>query len=550
MWTAILLIVIFQLQMALTQLPIREDGRGGSSSSGGCRHHDCSEEKLHPVCGTDGRTYDSMCHLNKAKCEGRQVDFKYRGSCVDNENCFAKRAQIELQGETTIFKPECKEDGSYKEVQCFKGYCWCVDSFGKPIRSASARNTRPHCFRRPKVQPRRRSSRGKKEKKACGNSDRATMNTNLIEIFRSEYNRFPQPTDTNTKDILLDTEQKRIIQWKFGQLDLDNDNYLKQDEVRDLKRMVKKIVKPKPCSRILIKYCDEDKDKTISRTEWSSCLGVDLNISLRLFMSLYSEEQTENPEEEETSQDPDRKLNWDRMNTNVIQNTFVSDDDEPQDCPTRRRKRIEINRQYPKTGAFVPECTDNGLYLQTQCHKKKTNVVCWCVNPRTGEPIPSIPAMKERSDCESVRKNVRSFKGKGCSVQKKQLFLSEFLKSLQEEMATSKKEKTSRTYSTIQEQAARWKFDNLDVNNNKLLEKREWDIFREQWKQFQQGNQKRRKFKKCWRNLPKFCDGDNNKEVTTQEWLKCVGIDKTNFPFDTVKRNGTNPLSLLQHDDD
>lgn len=272
MWTTTILIVILQLQMTLTQLPIREDDSGRSS----CRH-DCTQENLHPVCGTDGRTYDSMCHLNKAKCEGRRIDIKYRGRCVESENCFAKRAQVELDGESSAFKPECKEDGSYEEVQCFKNYCWCVDSFGKLIPRSSVVNARPNCYKRTKKTTRRRSSRGRKEKKGCGSSDRATMNTNLIDIFRSEYNRFPQPTNSDTKDILLDTEQKRIIQWKFSQLDLDNDNYLNPEEVRDLKRMVKKIVKPKPCSRILIKYCDSDKDKKISRTEWSFCLGVDLN---------------------------------------------------------------------------------------------------------------------------------------------------------------------------------------------------------------------------------------------------------------------------------
>ena len=68
-----------------------------------------------------------------------------------------------------------------------------------------------------------------------------------------------------------------MVDWKFSALDKDNDNKLKRTEIRQLKKMTKKLVKPKSCARTLEEYCDRDKDKKISRKEWSICLGVDMN---------------------------------------------------------------------------------------------------------------------------------------------------------------------------------------------------------------------------------------------------------------------------------
>ena len=78
-------------------------------------------------------------------------------------------------------------------------------------------------------------------------------------------------------DSLLDTPEKRVIEWKFSELDSDKDNQLKSKEIRSLKRMVKRLVKPRSCARNFVKYCDLDQDKRIARSEWSVCLGVDIN---------------------------------------------------------------------------------------------------------------------------------------------------------------------------------------------------------------------------------------------------------------------------------
>nr|XP_056710635.1 thyroglobulin [Euleptes europaea] len=44
-----------------------------------------------------------------------------------------------------LFVPECTKDGKYKEIQCYAGDCWCVDSNGKEISGSRVHGERPKC---------------------------------------------------------------------------------------------------------------------------------------------------------------------------------------------------------------------------------------------------------------------------------------------------------------------------------------------------------------------------------------------------------------------
>lgn len=76
---------------------------------------------------------------------------------------------------------------------------------------------------------------------------------------------------------MRDTHEKRVVQWKFDQLDSDGDSALHRSEVRDLRRMARRIVRPRVCARTFAKFCDLDQDRRISRAEWAVCVGVDIN---------------------------------------------------------------------------------------------------------------------------------------------------------------------------------------------------------------------------------------------------------------------------------
>ncbi|XP_055925827.1 SPARC-related modular calcium-binding protein 1-like isoform X3 [Argiope bruennichi] len=518
---------------------------------------DCESESV-PVCGNDGRTYDSKCEIDKAKCQGHPVEFKHRGKCIEKARCEAQRSLMLEQGNRMgLFVPECKEDGSYAEVQCHvsTGYCWCVDEAGKPIRGSSIQNARPNCAQ-----------------KGCGTSDRAAFNSNLIDIFQSEYDRVPHTTTTTAlpaeNDPLRDTHEKQVIQWKFDQLDDNGDEFLKKKELRDLRRMAKKIVKPKMCAKTFAKFCDLDQDKKISRSEWSVCVGVDINISFRLFMSLNSDEQVnavagfldDAPKMDDDSTQatlPVKPDDWDkedhmprlRHDGHSAAKQDTSDEeskDELDDCKTTRRKAMENHRQDPAAGIYIPECTPEGNYARAQCHRSPQ--FCWCVHPRTGRPIKGTTTQGYKPDCEQARRGAKNFKG--CSLHKKQEFLDELVKSFIQEMQEDAKNRSVSIDIPTPEKAARWKFASIDANSNSALDKREWKIFKKEWRTFQKDSKQKKRLRKCWRNLPRFCDENDNQKITIDEWLACTSITRD---FKGVlprnPRKGKNPFSTILKSD-
>lgn len=72
--------------------------------------------------------------------------------------------------------------------------------------------------------------------------------------------------------VMLD---KRAIEWKFGVLDADKSGNLTKTEYRDLKRLVRKVIKPKRCSRTFVRLCDTDHDGALSKTEWTYCFSAE-----------------------------------------------------------------------------------------------------------------------------------------------------------------------------------------------------------------------------------------------------------------------------------
>jgi len=67
-------------------------------------------------------------------------------------------------------------------------------------------------------------------------------------------------------------------------LDKDGDGYLDRAEYKELKRLVKKAVKPKKCAHTFARTCDLNHDLKLSRQEWGACLANDFT---RKFLYVY-----------------------------------------------------------------------------------------------------------------------------------------------------------------------------------------------------------------------------------------------------------------------
>ncbi|GFT00466.1 SPARC-related modular calcium-binding protein 1, partial [Nephila pilipes] len=272
---------------------------------------------------------------------------------------------------------------------------------------------------------RRRSSRGgKKNQKGCGTIERAAFNSNLIDIFQSEFNRVPHTTTTAMpieNDPLRDTHEKQVIQWKFDQLDDNGDTYLKKKELRDLRRMAKKIVKPKLCAKSFAKFCDLDQDKKISRSEWSVCVGVDINNEQGNGAAGFLDDSPKIDEDPTPAALPVKPDDWNkdehmprlRHDGHASAKEDKSEEDSKEemlDCKTTRRNAMENHRQDPAAGIYIPDCTPEGQYVRAQCHRSPQ--FCWCVHPRTGRPIKGTTTQGYKPDCESARRGAKNFKGK------------------------------------------------------------------------------------------------------------------------------------------
>ncbi|KAK2193244.1 hypothetical protein NP493_16g05015 [Ridgeia piscesae] len=423
----------------------------------------CQNSRLRPVCGTDGQTHASKCEIRRLrKCEDKNVRLKHRGRCKTSgptSKCFDERRQaLEQARQSTpdVYIPVCKPDGNFAEVQCHiaTGYCWCVADDGKPIPGSSVRGMQIKCRSRNGQKHRRgagarKTKKRKRERKQCGQTDKATFNNNLIKLFSQEYARIPKPTPpqhpgapkdlpvTSGSDELLDTPEKRVIEWKFSQLDVDNNNVLTRAEIRSLRRMLKKIVRPKTCAKKFHKYCDLDDDRKIQRSEWSVCLGVDINNDQMATSSTGSEGRggIPAPSSDDTSAQSflaliGRKNPRGRpIRPEHAGIRPVSDTERPQrqseqgagdklDCSEQRRVAEEMDRADPEGGIFIPECLENGLYRNEQCHK--STGYCWCVDQNTGKPIPGTSTQHVTPKCDERKQ--REFKGKSRDERKQREF--------------------------------------------------------------------------------------------------------------------------------
>ncbi|XP_072018955.1 SPARC-related modular calcium-binding protein 1-like isoform X2 [Amphiura filiformis] len=566
-----LYIVVTSQGSFATRFPLtNEDVSSRSSKSVSCIK-DCSQAKARPICGSDGRTFNSRCDLKNARCIGRRIRVRHKGPCpVEKSRCLTERAATQQLAETStagVFIPQCNPDGSYATVQCHVsfGYCWCVTEDGRPIPGSSVRNQRPLCNGEENIDTQRPNTQMPDEKSECSQEDRATFNTNLKNIFREEYDRLPADVVSNTAtDILaLIDEERKVIDWKFTDLDVNADSMLDKKELRDLRRLVKKIVKPKKCAKTLVSHCDMDKDEAIARTEWLFCLGVD-NISFRLFLSLNSDEQPEEPTGNSDSREADpgpilttKQVIITPQETESSNSAAASDESVvgPQSCEVERQKAIFEAERLPNSGVFIPQCKNDGSFKAVQCHDEAQ--YCWCVYVDTGRPIPGTSSKaSNKEDCNPNALSGGTGDGRifeGCSDETKEDFLETMIEWMTSQMMETLNIDTSHSdtwfgdrpttfmssHVSPQERVARWKFRQLDVDNNNLLEKAEIRPF----KKTELKSVKAAKM--CKRNFIDYCDADSNEDLSMGEWLKCLEVRQEN-PLLYKPSKGSNPFSEFQ----
>ncbi|XP_067012593.2 SPARC-related modular calcium-binding protein 2 isoform X3 [Anabrus simplex] len=510
------------------------------------------------VCGSNNLTYLNKCHLLREQCQGVQVTLKHQGSCKDTQKCPTDRhyaERIPRPPQVELFIPTCLEDGSYAPVQCHTetGYCWCVTPMGKPIPNTSVRHDRPNCGRR-----------------ACGRNERSSFINNLIHNFKAEYNRRPgsaasQILEEEDGDLL----ERAVLDWKFTEMDRDNDTFLSKPEYSELRRLVRKVVRPRRCAKMFPRMCDRDTDKRISREEWSACLGLNFNLSFSLFRLLNSDgRRTDGPTTPSKDEGEWTKkrlltsrallrntLSQLRASTQILRGSMPSqpglgddtpdkmDEPEANDCLSDQKTALEEQRS-GTSGLYIPECTPDGRYKKIQCYN--STGYCWCVYEDTGVPIPGTSIKDQNPNCDVVPPLARPMNG--CPEPRKQMFLREFMEFMKKKMLATAKNKNHSESGTPpsggpDENVATWAFHLLDKNKNKIWERKEWKSLRSLVMTQQQ-------LRRCGKRLPRYCDVNQDQKISLTEWLNCLSTQRVNAtvvtpnPTASSNRTGSNPLEM------
>ncbi|XP_059225045.1 SPARC-related modular calcium-binding protein 2 isoform X2 [Stomoxys calcitrans] len=511
---------------------------------------ECDESKGRPVCGTDDQTYPTRCHLLRVQCSGHQVSLKYRGACkACNE---AREYALKHRSRNPPkFIPRCKLDGTYALIQCLTDSgCWCSDITGTPIENTSVRTGKPKCREFSRRSPSRNS--GSTKKRPCTQEDRAMFNSNLINVFQSEYVRstkaqYQRGDVSNRKlplEILTPPNDADVMNWKFSLLDVNHNQMLDKSEYRELKKLVKRAVKPKRCGRAFGKFCDVDNDERLSRTEWNSCLSKDgVNHSYEENESNAADDDDNGSSQHSDSDEGDFEEIDDTFGSStnlpsIYRNLFKvlnthselspKESDIESDCLADRATALEelkkfrlhfSSKQRGNSLFYVPDCTPDGRYQRVQCYN--STPYCWCVNEDTGKDIPDTLVKDRRPQCDSsLYTETRQMKG--CPDERKAVFLKDLKEFLKTKIIASSHVSVNTTiWNSEDERIATLSFVILDKNKNKAWERKEWKTFRELVNNVNP-------LRKCGRKMPRYCDVNSDKQITLTEWLSCLQAQKIN----------------------
>uniref|UniRef100_A0A096M0N4 SPARC related modular calcium binding 2 n=1 Tax=Poecilia formosa TaxID=48698 RepID=A0A096M0N4_POEFO len=233
------------------------------------------------------------------------------------------------------------------------------------------------------------------------------------------------------------------------------------------------------------------------------------------------------PEEEDvTSPYPDL---WSvHLNSNRQNRSRAS----PSSCDQEQQSALEERRQRNNDAVFVPDCAQGGFYKPVQCHP--STGYCWCVLVDTGRPIPGTSTRYEQPKCDGnarahptkPKDHYKSRHLQGCPGAKKTEFLTSVLDALSTDMVHAVTDPASAgrmaepdPSHTLEERVVHWYFSQLDKNGS-------GDIGKKEIKPFKRFLRKKSKPKKCVKKFVEYCDISNDKALSLQELMGCLGVTK------------------------
>ncbi|XP_043998817.1 SPARC-related modular calcium-binding protein 1 isoform X1 [Gambusia affinis] len=487
----------FLAPLLLCYLPQVSAQKPGSRWLIGERDNHCGSVCLRtlgkPVCGSDGRTYETNCELQRARCRDKTLTMAHRGRCrvkftlpvapaptatsdgrepepkdAGQSKCHVERNQALEQArrpQESTFVPECNEDGTFAQVQChtLTGYCWCVTADGKPVSGSSVHNRKPVCS-------------GNFSENMGTDAGRSGFSV------RSVTDRPPGPPNAGRK-----------VSFRFF-LTLNPDDGSK----------------PTPTMET---HIPPEGEEITAPTLWIKHLGY-----------------MENKQNSSTSRRQEKVPS----------------------CDQERQNALNEAQQSSRESIIIPDCGSGGLYKPVQCHQHTG--YCWCVLVDTGRPIPGTSTLYKMPECDA---DARSYVAdpedpfhvrplQGCPEGKKGEFITSLLDALTTDMVQAINSPAPSgggrfvepdPSHTLEERVVHWYFAQLDNNGSN-------DINKKELKPFKRYLKKKAKPKKCARKFTDYCDLNKDKAISLQELKGCLGVSKDGSSLTSGSQGTSRPSGV------
>ncbi|XP_061650882.1 SPARC-related modular calcium-binding protein 1 isoform X3 [Phyllopteryx taeniolatus] len=429
----------------------------------------CTRPQAKPVCGSDGRSYENGCELQRARCKDKTLTLAHRGRCRGRNwvkveesavalpatpasvardavqtdevqsKCRVERSQALEQArrpQESMFVPECNEDGSFAQVQChtLTGYCWCVTSDGKPVSGSSVHNRTPVC---------------------SGNfHEFLETHVGTSGLTGSVTDRPPGPANSGRKD--------------------DGS-------------------KPTPTMETIV---PSEGDEITAPTLW---------IKQLVYKENKQNSSTSRKQEKVPSCDQERQSALDEARQNPREAVFIPD------CgPGGLYKAVQCHQS---TGYCWCVLIDTGRPIPGTSTRYQT-------------PECDSAAHSRSADAEDL------FQGRdltGCPEGKKGEFITSLLDALTTDMVQAINSPAPSSGGsrfvepdpshTLEERVVHWYFAQLDANGSQ-------DVGKKELKPFKRYLKKKAKPKKCARKFTDYCDLNKDKAISLHELKGCLGVAK------------------------
>lgn len=250
----------------------------------------------HPVSSSHSYPSDPLSILSESRSKSSSEsdiedddDDDDQVTLSSGKDCKSAREQAELlrvknvQSKTYI--PVCTANGKYEEVQCFRGFCWCVDiDKGLPLKgSGTTQSTNTGNSNGNVTLPNCKHGKPVNRGKECPYEQKLTFLKLLTALFTHEM---------LTKE-KTSRHKLNVLHWKYLQMDKNSDKLVDTSEWKVFKKSIRgtnRDVKSKSsspsadssfdsvrhCFKLFFRGCDLNKDSIITLTEWFECTGKNL----------------------------------------------------------------------------------------------------------------------------------------------------------------------------------------------------------------------------------------------------------------------------------